>query len=557
MNLPEPGHASYSTLISDIQKGLIKIPQFQREFVWSKEKVAKLLDSVVKGYPIGTFIFWKTKEELRSIRNLGNIALPPTPSGDFVIYVLDGQQRMTSLFTALLGLKVERGELVDEFKNMWVDLESADEDQIVITDASEKEPKHIIRIVDLIEGGAKKFGSYPERFAPRLDVLRDRIRTYNFSTITVREAPIDVATEIFTRLNTGGKPLSVFEIMVAKTFDASKKFDLAEKYAQLIAELQEVDYETVSDATVLQSLAGILKKECQKKHILALKKAEVIDVWKKAVDAIHQSIDYFRSNFHVPVSKLLPYNALIVPFAYFFYHHPKKPVSEKQRFLSDFFWRTSLSGRYSSAVEGKIAQDIKRMDDILAGKLPTYDYPIDTSAEFITSNGYFSAGRSYIKAILSVYASKQPLSFSDSAVVRISNDWLKQANSKNYHHFFPKAYMERERKDVSWDLVNNVLNITIVDDYLNKREIGAQPPSKYLRKFEKQNSELEQTMKTHLINLDRSGVRDDDFERFIKQRAAWVSRELSKRVIPSESDARPQSVNFDDVEEAEAESVIA
>jgi uncharacterized protein with ParB-like and HNH nuclease domain len=65
--------------MSDIDKGTIKIPQFQRDFVWNKEKSAKLLDSIVKGYPIGTFILWKTKEELRSLRNIGGLELPRTP----------------------------------------------------------------------------------------------------------------------------------------------------------------------------------------------------------------------------------------------------------------------------------------------------------------------------------------------------------------------------------------------------------------------------------------------------------------------------------------------
>ncbi len=71
MNLPEPLSVTFSSLMNDIEKGNIKIPQFQRDFVWSKEKSAKLLDSIIKGYPIGTFILWKTKDELRALRNLG------------------------------------------------------------------------------------------------------------------------------------------------------------------------------------------------------------------------------------------------------------------------------------------------------------------------------------------------------------------------------------------------------------------------------------------------------------------------------------------------------
>ena len=70
MKLPEPQSSTFSGLISDIEKGQIKIPQFQREFVWDMQKSANLMDSIIKGYPIGTFIFWKTKERLRSVRDV-------------------------------------------------------------------------------------------------------------------------------------------------------------------------------------------------------------------------------------------------------------------------------------------------------------------------------------------------------------------------------------------------------------------------------------------------------------------------------------------------------
>jgi len=66
MNQPEPQASSLATLLAEIEKGLIKIPQFQRDFVWRKQKSAKLLDSIFKGYPIGTFILWRTKVRLIS-----------------------------------------------------------------------------------------------------------------------------------------------------------------------------------------------------------------------------------------------------------------------------------------------------------------------------------------------------------------------------------------------------------------------------------------------------------------------------------------------------------
>lgn len=61
-NLPK----KYEALFLEIDKGEIKLPMFQRDFVWDKEQTAKLIDSILKGFPIGTFIFWKTRDELRS-----------------------------------------------------------------------------------------------------------------------------------------------------------------------------------------------------------------------------------------------------------------------------------------------------------------------------------------------------------------------------------------------------------------------------------------------------------------------------------------------------------
>lgn len=548
MKLPEPVSRTFTGLISDIEKGQIKIPQFQREFVWDIKKSSKLMDSIIKGYPIGTFIFWKTNERLRSIRNLGNFKLPEPNEGDYIDYVLDGQQRLTSLFATLKGIKIARDEgKVENYDEMYVNLEAKEDDEIVITDKENFKSSQLIKLHDLLYGSISLLNSFDTKYHPKLDDYRTRINSYNYSIILIRDAPLDIATEIFTRINEGGKALTVFEIMVAKTFDAVRGFDLAEKYKELVENLAEVDYETISDATVLQTVSILLEKECKRKIILKLDKRRFIDIWNDAVSAIESAVEYFRGFYRIPVSQLLPYNALIVPFAYFFYHHKDKPTGDMQKYLQDFFWRVSFGTRYSSAVESKLAQDIKRIDTILSGELPRYDWPVNTSSDFIEDNGWFSAGRSYIKAILSIYAYHQPKSFNDNSIVNITNYTLKIATSKNYHHFFPKAYLQ---KKIDWEYkdfyINHILNITIVDDFLNKREIGAKAPSIYMRKFSRQNSDLNETMKTHLINdLDAFGIWEDDYEKFFHQRAKVLSREMKKRIIEADID-RTMTVELDD-----------
>ena len=118
--------------------------------------------------------------------------------------------------------------------------------------------------------------------------------------------------------------------------------------------------------------------------------------------------------------------------------------------------------------------------------MPVYDYPVNPTKEFVEYNGTFNAGRSFVKAILCCLASKKPKSFKNNADVFINNDWLKRANSKNYHHFFPKGSFKGER--ASDERINHIANITIVDDYLNKREIRAKKPSVYINAFSKNKS---------------------------------------------------------------------
>lgn len=549
MKLPEPQSTTFSGLISDIEKGQIKIPQFQREFVWDIKKSANLMDSIIKGYPIGTFIFWKTKDRLRSVRDIGNLVLPEPVKGDFVNFVLDGQQRLTSLFASLKGLTIKRdADRFDDFSNMFIDLKTSEDEQIVFVEIENREVGSYIKITDLLYGGLTFLASFPLEYLKLLEEYKKRIESYLFSVILINEAPLEIATEIFTRINVGGKPLTMFEIMVAKTFDAESNFDLSEKYKELIENLRPLNYETLSDATVLQCISSFLSGECTKKRILKLDKHDFINCWNRGTDAIERAVEYFINYYRIPVSQLLPYNALIIPFAYFFYHHKDKPTGEKQKYLQDYFWRCALSNRFSSSVETKIAQDVKRIDLILKGELPKYEWAIDISEDFILKNGWFSAGRSYIKAILCIYAYYQPKSFNDGSIVNISNYWLKQANSKNYHHFFPKTYLRKHKKDEFF--INHIANITIVDDFLNKREIGSKSPSAYMKKFIRQNENIDETMKTHLINdLEKFGVLENDYERFFEQRLKAISKELRKRIVEQETDKlyQPEEIiNFEE-----------
>ncbi|CAM3789899.1 DUF262 domain-containing protein [Flavobacterium gelidilacus] len=548
----------YSDLLSEIETGQVKIPQFQRKFVWNIKDSAKLLDSIIKGYPIGTFIYWRTNERLRSVRNLGNIALPEPKQGEFVNYVLDGQQRLTSLYSALKGVKIgeENGKITD-YSEIYIDLLASDDNDIITTDIENRNSESIIKVTDLMKGGYAIFKTFPDEYHDKLDNYKNVLTGYTFSIINLKNAQIDVATEVFTRLNVGGKSLSLFEIMVAKTYhifdskanssEEEQIFDLSVKYEELSAELSASHYDTIPSATILQVVSILLEKDCTRKTILKLDKMAFINIWDETVSCIKSSIDFFRS-YGIVVGRILPYNALLVPFSYFFYKHKHNPTGEVKKRLEDFFWRASLGFRYSSGVEGKLVQDIAKIDKIIAGELPKYEWAVIVNKEFVETNGWFSTGKSFNKAILCLFAKQKLKSFDNNLDVIIDNSWLKIASSKNYHHFFPKSWLAKNKKELDYYYVNHIVNITIVDGFLNKNVIKAKSPATYMKTFNSKNDELEETMKTHFIDINKDGIWENDYDTFYNNRLDRIATALNKLIIPQETPNIEYEV-YEDVEE--------
>jgi hypothetical protein len=342
--------------------------------------------------------------------------------------------------------------------------------------------------------------------------------------------------------------------MVAKTYDEKSGFDLSVKVEELRTKLRKIGYETISPMVMLQTVSILVSGDCRGRTILKLTRKQVLDAWPRASDSIIRAAEYLRGFFRIPVSHLLPYSALIIPISYFFNRHPNKPGGDMQARLADFFWRCSLGGRYSQSMEGHLSKDLNKIDQILKGELPSYEWSIDVSSDFLARNGNFSASRSYIKSLLCILAYHEPKSFNDNSTVRLDNSYLKRANSKNFHHFFPTAWL---RKQSNNDLPSNhIANITLVDDYLNKNLIRAKSPADYMKTFAEQNSEINSCMKTHLIDLDENwGVLKNDYRSFFMARCAKFSEELTKRIIPQKSYGLPAPVEAADTEDPLMEAI--
>lgn len=549
---PDNHNKKYEALFVEIDTGQIKLPMFQREFVWEKEQSSKLIDSILKGFPIGTFIFWKTKEELRSYKEVGNHKLPETPKGDYVQYILDGQQRITSLYAIRKGIRITKDGKEVDYRDIFINLDHDPEndEQIVVTERLEE--KHYVSVHDVL---SKPLGTFYKTLsheqADQVEAYKNKLTNYDFSTITIKDYPIEVACEVFSRINTGGKALTVFEIMVAKTYDETKGFDLAEKY-ELLRDgsddekecLTAAKFETLPESIIMQCVAAITLRAVRSKDILKIRRETFISNWEPMKSALFMAIDFIRSELRVPVSQLVPYPALLVPLAYFFHATGnKKPGNDQVRLLEQFFYWVGLTERYSSATESKLGEDFNKMDSIVKGAMPSYPSTELSITPQAIEETWFSAGNAYCKAILCLLAYQQPKSFDTNGVVILDNSNLKIASSRNYHHFFPKAYLASAAKDKEPNLI---ANITLIDGYSNKHRIGKKSPSDYIGKFGKDNKELGDTLKTHLIkDVSAFGVESDDYGRFIQRRAKSIALGLNVKLM-----------SMTPVQAAEAEEIV-
>lgn len=525
---PRPALYKYSHLIADIEKGEIQIPKFQRDFVWDKQKSADFIDSMLKGYPIGTFILWRTKEQLNNVKHLGGQEIPSPPGGQPVQYVLDGQQRLASLFVIVKGQKVKRGKRAIDYKNIYIDLKKPYESEDIV--GVTRPPGEYITVYDLLNSGiehlAKEYGDH----LGKINAFKKSLEGYDFSTILIDDYPLDKAVEVFNRINTTGKALSLFEIMVAKTYD-DNSFDMSQKYKDLKKILSRREY-SIPPPQLLQCISANLVKECTRKVILALPHNDIVNIWDDTIDSIKRAVDHFRNRYNIRASRILPYPALFVPFSYFFFKNDgKRPTLQQDTYLKEYFWRAALTSRFTSSVESKLAHDCNCIDAIIKGEHPHYEKELQVKLnKKDIQDLQFRIGESISNAILCVMVDAAPQSFESGFKVNLDNFHLHASNSKNYHHFFPKAFLTRQ--GVKPNRINLISNITLIDAELNSK-IKDTRPSEYMEEFDKVNPSLEATMKTHLIdNVQNYGIYNDDYDTFIERRSARIWEELKARFDP-------------------------
>jgi hypothetical protein len=316
-------------ILEAVLSGGIRIPAFQRGFVWDMERVAYLMDSIYKNYPYGSLLFWHTKTKLTSERTLGQFQLPE-PVEDYPInYVLDGQQRLTSIFT------VFQTSLPRNNDEPWLDIffdfkaaVSAQDTQFFALTQEQVDPGRHFPLSVLFDSG--KYREATENLAkadiPKIDQLQEKFKEALIPVQILRTEERSIVAIVFERINRLGVALDTLQLLSAWTWN--EDFDLLEHFEQLGVELADFGFEEVGEDSnlILRCTAAILADEPNPGKLLELNGQEVRQQFGKVSNGIKGAIDFLRRAFHVVSLKNLPYPALLVPLSTFFAEPAGKAV---------------------------------------------------------------------------------------------------------------------------------------------------------------------------------------------------------------------------------------
>ncbi len=257
----QPALPRLPQLIEEVRDGRIPIPKFQRPFEWDDKRRILLLDSIAKGVPIGSLLVWQTvSSTMSTFDHIGRFAVVPKRDVPGRSYLIDGRQRLTTLFAAFSTLEAgsQQSENV-ETRSIFVDL-VADDPAFLFVIPRRNTPSHpptlvpVAALLDsrrLFDAQRKLYEAALDTEASKLEELANAFKDYQVPVVPLVTEDIDVVTDAFVRINSGGKPMSESYMVQALAYS---RFPMRERTAQVIESLSDVGWAGLEHDTVLKLL---------------------------------------------------------------------------------------------------------------------------------------------------------------------------------------------------------------------------------------------------------------------------------------------------------------
>ncbi len=548
-------------LVAKIERGEIRLPEMQRQYVWQSTRVRDLLDSLYRGYPSGTILTWDTDEGVAT-RAFAIDQSPPEATRFQLL--LDGQQRLTSLSAILRGEPVYvRGrkrpvdilfnldhpddlQLITEV-NEKNDIDSYDDDT---ADATEDEllqrfdkmafvvhskklaaKPHWVSVTHVFKEGSdtpllKAAGVTSmddpryDKYAARLKKLRD-IKEYGYRVhVLERDKSYEEVTEIFVRVNSLGAKLRSSDLALAQ---------ITAKWRDSLRIFQEFEQECYSDgfpldlSIHLKTLVAFATGQSRFRAVGGLSLERLQEGWKDAQEGMRFALNFLRSNARIDSPALLSSPFLVITLA--MYGHRKayqlSPVEADN--LLHWVLAANAKARYSrGSSETFLDQDLatmRRGGDLLAliQLLKTQVGRLEILPTDLENRNSRSA---YFKTMFLAFRQHNATDWRDQ--LKIS---LKHAGSKHslqFHHLFPQAVLKRARVDQQ--CINDICNLSFISGRTN-RKISDKEPKIYLHEIVDKLGD--QALTTQCIPTDDALWSVERYDDFLTSRRKIVADRLN------------------------------
>lgn len=514
---------SIRKILDAVVSGEIRVPAFQRGFVWEMDRVAYLLDSIYKGYPFGSLLFWRTRQQLMTERDLGTFTLPP-PQVDYPIdYVLDGQQRLTSIFTVFqTELKPAPNP---DWSDIYFDLEAIGNPQDSFFEAIPEGkdfdkgryfPMNVL--FDSVKYRVATEYLKPEQIAV-VDKLQEKFKEVSIPVQLLKSEDRSIVAIVFERINHLGVALDTLQLLSAWTW--SEDFDLLEKFKELREELADFGFEGVGDDAdlVLNCVSGIMTGEPGAEKLLSLNGSDVRDQFATVQNGIRGAIDFLRTQLKVVHLKLLPYPSMLIPLAVFFAEPDGKEViysGQTLNAIKRWFWRTCFSARYTSQTRKTTIHDISQMVKLKNGQPSTLDN-IDVTVDPIFFMTSFRVGAAVTKTFVLLLANNAPQSLLSGKNIDLDKV-LQRYNRSEFHHIYPRAFLrELGVADTKINVLGNFCFLSAAEN----KSIGRKRPSIYVKELVGKDDERAVALSSAFCDAEQF---NDEYDPFLQLRCERLAR---------------------------------
>jgi hypothetical protein len=535
-------------LLAEIHNRMTVLPDFQRDFVWEPGATQELIVSIASNYPAGSILRVRDAKRVFAVREFEGA--PPLNGGKHTFLVLDGQQRLTSLYQAFYGVGEHRyfldlGRLTDgaDFEEAIFHVRATTKWAKSLEDFT-VQAKELLLPLSVLKGGAGGFSKWNRKVARQLpnvdrialedalDGIEEKwiqaIDDYHFPVVTLSdETEAAALCTIFETLNRTGVKLSVFELLTARFWPHDIK--LRTLWEKALADYPVITDFDVDPYYVLQgiSLASRKAPSCKRSDVLNMAPSEITGWWDKVVLGLATGLEILRDDCKVMLPKWLPYQTMLPPLAAVLARAGGLKTAEagaQREKLRRWFWCAVFGQVYETAANSKSAKDVVEVLHWFSGGDPPESVEslrFDPRALRDVTPRQRAMYRGAICLILGGNARD----FHTQAVI---TGKLMAEEGIDDHHVFPAAYLQRRGVEPS-RMRDCVLNRTLIDRTTNQM-ISDRAPSGYLAEIRSTPGfPFDAVLTSHGLPVDAdSPLLRDEYEGFLAWRQDRLWQEIRR-----------------------------